>query len=75
MEVKYYMPSNGTEGMMWYSHNCDRCAKAYHPKDGEYPSDKTMKRYCSIGKECKLKYALDWAHVTGTISERNSRSI
>ncbi len=61
--------SNGTEAMIWYGNNCEVCTKAYFPKDGEYPSDKTMKRYCKIGKECKLKYAIDWSFVSGEIPD------
>lgn len=59
--------SNGTSAMIWYSENCETCKKAYFPKDGEYPPDKTMKQYCSTGRECKLKYALDFAFITGEI--------
>lgn len=59
--------SNGTGAMIWYDNNCTRCKKAYFPKDGEYPSDKTMKEYCRIGKECKLKFAIDFAFITGEI--------
>ena len=60
--------SNGTEAMQWYDDNCTRCTKAFFPKiDGNYPSDTTMKKYCSIGKECKLKYAIDWSFITSEI--------
>lgn len=67
--------SNGTEAMIWYDENCTRCSKAYFPKDGEYPSDQTMKKYCSIGKECKLKYAIDWAFVTSEIPDEVAAQI
>lgn len=59
--------SNGTEAMMWYDHNCERCSKAYFPEDGEYPKDSTMKQYISIGKECKCKYFIDWGFITSEI--------
>lgn len=68
MEKETFRPfSNGSEAMVWYVDNCERCSKAYFPKDGEYPSDKTMKQYCSSGRECKLKYAIDFGFVTGEI--------
>ena len=70
MELKDEMApafSSGTGGMNWYLNNCDRCTKAYLPKDGEYPSDKTMKQYCRTGKECKLKYHVDLGFILGEI--------
>lgn len=58
--------SNGTEAMCWMERNCDCCALAYHPtKDGEWPTDKTMRQYCRDGRECPMKYAIDFAHITG----------
>lgn len=66
-EEKFTPFSTGTGAMIWYSNNCDLCKKAYFPKDGEYPSDKTMKEYCRIGKECKLKYHIDFGFITGEI--------
>lgn len=63
--------SNGTEAMIWYAHNCDRCVKAYRPKDpNNWPKDETMRQYISCGKECKFKYHLDWGHITGEIPMR-----
>jgi hypothetical protein len=60
--------SSGTEAADWYSENCERCTKAFFPKeDGNWPSDSTMKKYCSTGKECKLKYYLDLGFITGEI--------
>jgi len=67
--------SNGTSAMMWYFENCDKCIKSFKPKNGEYPSDSTMKKYCSIGKECKMKYALDLGHITGTIPNEIAQQI
>ena len=66
-DVMFTPFSNGTEAMMWVSNNCDRCTKAFIPKNGEYPSDETMKQYISIGKECKLKYHIDYGFITGKI--------
>ena len=64
-----YIPfGNGTSAMIWYDENCTSCKKAYFPKvNCDYPSDNTMKSYCSTGKECKLKYAIDWGFVSGDI--------
>lgn len=60
--------SNGSEAMDWVGNNCDRCIRAYKPtKEGEWPSDKTMRQYCSTGKECKLKYHIDIGFITGEI--------
>src|ERR1700759_4132073 len=60
--------SNGTSAMIWLDNNCDRCVKAYKPKkEGEWPSFKTMQVYCSIGKECKLKLAIDIGFITSEV--------
>jgi len=73
---KVFTPfSNGTDAMCWYAENCEKCVKAYFPKDGIYPSDKTMKNYCSIGKECKLKYYIDWGFVSGEIPDKIAEQI
>ena len=59
--------SSGTEGMNWYANNCSECKRAYLPKDGNYPSDKTMRNYVSCGKECKMKFAIDYGFITGEV--------
>lgn len=60
--------SNGSEAMDWVDNNCNRCVKAYRPKvEGDFPSFKTMQQYCSIGKECKLKFHIDMGFITGEI--------
>ncbi len=59
--------SNGTEAMCWRDENCDRCTKAFHVKDGNWPTEKTLKQYVSIGKYCKLQYDLDMAFITSEI--------
>ncbi len=59
--------SNGTEAMIWTSHNCDICKRAWHPKNGEFPSEKTLKHYVSIGKYCRLQYFMDLAHIDGLL--------
>lgn len=68
--------SNGSQAMDWYYNNCEQCVKAYFPKkDGEWPSCKTMKAYCSIGKECKLKYQVDIGFITGEIPLETAKKI
>lgn len=67
--------SSGTEGMSWYSRNCENCKKAYLPKDGEYPSNKTMKNYIIIGKECKMKYDIDMAFIISEIPIETANKI
>lgn len=60
--------SNGSEAADWVYNNCDRCVKSYKPKvEGEWPSFKTMQQYCSIGKECKLKLAIDIGFITSEV--------
>lgn len=69
MSKEMYSPfSNGTGAMMWYEDNCDKCVKAYWPKEpGNWPSQETMKQYCSTGKECRFKFHMDISFVTGEI--------
>lgn len=67
--------SNGTEAMCWLDQNCDRCVKAYHPKDGNWPSEKTLKNYVSIGKYCKLQYDIDICHITSEIPLDTAKQI
>jgi len=59
--------SNGTEAMNWMESNCNRCTKAYFPKEGNWPSEKTLKQYVRIGKYCKLQYHLDMGYLLGHI--------
>ena len=60
--------SSGSEAADWVYNNCDKCVRSYKPiKDGEWPSFKTMQQYCSIGKECKMKLAIDIGFITGEI--------
>jgi hypothetical protein len=60
--------SNGTEAMSWYYHNCEQCVKAYFPKEpGNWPKDSTIRQYISCGKECKMKYHIDYGFITGEI--------
>jgi hypothetical protein len=75
-EKKEFRPfSNGTEYMIWDDENCSRCVKAFRPKEGMWPSEKTLKQYVSIGKYCKLQYDLDMATITGTIPMATAQQI
>ena len=74
-QTQYTPFSNGTEAMVWYDRNCERCVRAYFPKKGEYPQDKTMKEYIRIKKECHLKYSIDIGFVSGTIPDKDAIAI
>jgi hypothetical protein len=68
--------SNGTDFMIWYERNCEKCIRAFFPKEGkDYPTDQTMKTYCFRGKECKLKYAIDVSVITGEITDDIAKKI
>ena len=72
--------SNGTEAMMWMEHNCECCAKAYHPpldKDGWplWPSDNSMRQYCRDGRECPMNYALEMGQLSGTIPLKKAEAV
>lgn len=67
--------SNGTESMIWEAHNCSVCKKAWFPKGGNWPSEKTLKQYVSAGKYCRLQYYLDLANIDGLIPADIAREI
>jgi len=67
MEAPFYC---GTQAADWYCNNCDRCVKGHKPADGQYPKESTMRKYISIGKECKLKYAIDIGFITGEVEKK-----
>lgn len=67
--------SNGTEAMIWTSHNCDICKRAWFPKNGNWPSEKTMKQYVRSGKYCKLQYDIDLGYALGHIPAETARQI
>jgi hypothetical protein len=76
MSKESFIPfSSGTDASNWYENNCMTCVKAYIPENGKYPKDKTMKSYCSIGKECRMKYYLDWGFVIGEIPLKQAETI
>lgn len=61
--------SNGTEAMCWLDQNCDNCVKAYVPKNPELgmPDFDTTQRLVNLGRECRLKFAIDLGFITGEI--------
>ncbi len=59
--------SNGTEAMIWQDHNCGSCSKSWHPKDGNWPKESTIREYVRIGKYCKFQYWMDIGWVEGSI--------
>ncbi len=64
VEVQTIRPfSNGTEAMIWYEENCDRCVKAYKGM----PDYNTTVKLVNLGMECKYKFGMDMAHITGEV--------
>ena len=62
--------SCGTEAMDWQYNNCDQCKRAYKPKNGnDYPDFDETEKLVSQGKECKLKYHIDYGFIIGEIPE------
>jgi len=65
--------SNGSEFMLFYDEYCCRCVKAWFPKkDGDWPSEKTLRKYVSMGKYCKLQYEIDLATITSEIKKETA---
>lgn len=62
-EVQKITPfSNGTEFMYWLDENCDRCVKAFRPAKGkDMPDYDTTQKLVNLGRECKIKFAVDVA--------------
>lgn len=68
--------SNGTEAMRYYEHNCDRCVKAWFPRDYDnWPKEETMRRYVKEGRYCKFQWHIDYGFITGVIPESTAVSI
>lgn len=56
--------SNGSEFMYWYDNNCSRCTRAMHM--AEMPDFDVTQKMVNLGRECRLKFALDLAVGGGT---------
>lgn len=51
----------------WTAHNCDTCVRAYRPKPGkELPDYDATQRLVNLGRECKIKFAIEYAMGTWT---------
>lgn len=58
--------SNGTEYMMWTEQNCDTCVRAFRPAKGkEMPDFNATQRLVNLGRECKIKFAIEYAAGSG----------
>jgi len=75
IEKPYNCFSNGTEAMNWYGENCDRCVKAFHPTNGNFPKEKTTQSYVRSGKYCKLQYWIDIGFIEGSIPDEIATQI
>ena len=67
--------SSGTEAMCWVDENCDRCVKSFKPSNGEMPDYNTTQKLVNLGRECKMKFAIDVGFVTGEIPLEIAQSI
>ena len=60
--------SSGTDAMCWLDRNCDRCVRAYKPKDWNNPPDfAASKKLVNLGLECKMKLAIDFGFISGEV--------
>lgn len=51
----------------WTAHNCDTCVRAFRPKKGkELPDYNATQRLVNLGRECKIKFAIEYAMGTWT---------
>lgn len=62
--------SNGTEGMIWMSNNCDRCIKAEHP----IVKCKMLVGYANKGR-CRVNEEILDSMLTNGVSRRVNRII
>lgn len=51
----------------WTEHNCDTCVRAFRPKKGkELPDYNVTQKLVNLGRECKIKFAIEYAMGTST---------
>lgn len=51
----------------WTAHNCDTCVRAFRPKKGkELPDYNATQRLVNLGRECRIKFAIEYAMGTWT---------
>lgn len=58
---------NCMEYFHWAANNCDSCVRAFRPKNGkELPDYNATQRLVNLGRECKIKFAIEYAMGTST---------
>lgn len=69
--------SCGSEAFDWLSNNCEQCKKAYRPRTGEpyLPDFDETKQLVEQGRECKLKFDIDFAFLSGKIPLETAQQI
>ncbi|HRA18568.1 MAG TPA: hypothetical protein PLZ24_15630 [Flavobacteriales bacterium] len=51
----------------WTAHNCDTCVRAFRVKKGkQLPDFNATQRLVNLGRECKIKFAIEYAMGTWT---------
>lgn len=55
--------SNGSESMIWTFSNCEKCKKCFNFDEDGFPTLADIRN----GRECVLKYALDYGVFAGEI--------
>lgn len=68
-KTKWITPfANGSEATNYMAFHCDKCSRAYRPKEGEeLPGIDETKQLIALGKECRMKAYLDLGFITGEI--------
>lgn len=60
-------PFSCMEYFHWAANNCDTCVRAFRPKKGkELPDYNATQRLVNLGRECKIKFAIEYAMGTST---------
>ncbi len=60
-------PFSCMEYFHWAAHNCDTCVRAFRPAKGkEMPDYDTTQRLVNLGRECRIKFAIEYAMGTST---------
>lgn len=69
-KTDYHTFSNGTEGMEWLCHNCERCIKAEHP----IVKFKVIVGYANKGR-CRVNQEILDSMLTNGVSRRVNKII
>ena len=60
-------PFSCMEYFHWAAHNCDTCVRAFRPAKGkEMPDYNATQRLVNLGRECKIKFDIEYAMGTST---------